>query len=193
MLINYSDVSDSDLIKLIRNNDGDALNFILDKYKPLVKYKARMFFLTGGETDDLIQEGMIGLFNAIRTFEKTDNNTFKTFAEVCITNQIKSALRNSTRQKHNSLNFFVPLEDFNEILESTDNEPLGVILSKETYNDLTKNIYSELTKLEQIVLENYLNGKSRLEIAEIIGKNEKSVSNSLSRIRKKLENIKEDL
>ncbi len=193
MLINYSDVSDNTLLDAIKNNDNEALNFILDKYKPLVKYKARMFFLAGGDTDDLIQEGMIGLFNAIRTFIKSDNNTFKTYAEVCISNQIKSALRNSTRQKHNSLNFFVPIEDFNEILQSKDSEPLDVLLSKETYDNLTKNIYSELTKLEKIVLENYLSGKNRLEIAQISDKNEKAVSNSLSRIRKKLENIKEDL
>ncbi len=193
MPTDYNESSDNDLIEAIKNNDNEALNFILDKYKPLVKYKARMYFLAGGDTDDLIQEGMIGLFNAIRTFVKSENNTFKTYAEVCITNQIKSALRNSTRQKHNSLNFSVPIYDFNEILESEGSEPLGVILSKETYDNLTKNIYRELTKLEQIVLENYLGGKSRLEIANIIGKNEKSVSNSLSRIRKKLENIKEEL
>ncbi len=185
MSVNYDVLSDDDLIEKIRNSDNDALNFLLNKYKPLVKIKARMFFLIGGDTDDLIQEGMIGLFSAVKKYEKSSNNSFKTFAEVCISNQIKSALRNNNRLKHSSLNDSVSLESL-EIEFSIDTDtPLNKLISREDFINLTGKINELLTDFEKKVLILYLNGYKRTQIAHKLKKDNKSISNCLSRIKKK--------
>ncbi len=187
MYSKYNSLSDDELCKLINNDDENALNFLLTKYKPLVTIKSHVYFLIGGDSDDIVQEGMIGLFKAIRTYKPSQNNTFKTYAEVCIDNQIKSALRNSNRQKHSSLNQSIPIDSFNETLESRNFGPLDILLYKENYDTILAKIDNELTTLEKKVYNYYIDGKGRKEIAELVNKNEKSISNSLSRIRKKIE------
>ncbi len=189
MYSKYQKLSDNDLCELINNNDENALNFLLNKYKPLVTIKSHVYFLIGGDSDDVAQEGMIGLFKAIRTYKPSQNNTFKTYAEVCIDNQIKSALRNNNRQKHSTLNTSVPIDVFNETLESKSFGPLDILLYKENYDDILAKINNELTPLEKKVYHYYIDGKGRKEIADLVNKNEKAVSNTLSRIRKKIENL----
>ncbi len=191
MCINYENSTDDELLLLIKDLNNNALNFLLSRYKPLVGAKARMYFLIGGDNDDLIQEGMIGLFNAINNFDALQNVKFKTFAETCIENQIKSALRNSTRLKHSTLNSSIPIDESIEALSQDIDSPLNVILSKENYSSLVDAINVVLTDFEKLVLNEYLNGKNHKEISKIVNKDNKAISNCLSRIRNKVKKIGE--
>ena len=192
----YQKLADEELIQKLREGDERIMDYILEKYKPLVLRKANAMFLIGGDTDDLIQEGMIGLFKAIRDYSPDKAASFSTFASVCIRRQIQNAITNSNRKKHVPLNSYVSLymnseEGDNFMLEerlstSREEDPEKLLIAREQIEDRNARIKKELSKLEQQVLKLYLQGLSYEEIAEQLGKTEKSIDNALQRIRGKL-------
>ena len=168
------------------------------KYKNFVRVKAKSYFLIGADREDIIQEGMIGLYKAIRDFDETKAHSFRSFAEVCITRQIITAIKTATRQKHIPLNTYVSLSKpiYDEesertlldiITASMVTNPEELIISKEELKNIEDKINKLLSELEQEVLGLYLNGKSYQEIADIIGKEPKSIDNALQRVKRKLE------
>ena len=192
----YSKYSDEELIQRLRAGETGIADYLIEKYKYLVRRKARAMFLIGGDTDDLIQEGMIGLFKAIRDYSPDKAASFSTFASVCIRRQIQNAITNSNRKKHVPLNSYVSLymnseEGDNFMLEerlstSREEDPEKLLIAREQIEDRNARIKKELSKLEQQVLKLYLQGLSYEEIAEQLGKTEKSIDNALQRIRGKL-------
>ncbi len=199
----YETINDEDLISKIRLGDLQAQNYLLDKYKNLVNIKAKKFFLIGGETDDMVQEGMIGLYKAIKSFDNDKNNTFKTFANLCIDRQLITAIKTSNRQKHIPLNSSFSLNDaaFNEnddtqIIDVLDTkyveDPLDTIAKKEYFSQIELKIDESLSKMEKKVLKLYINGNSYIEIAEKLDSTPKSIDNAIQRIRKKAIKIIEE-
>ena len=192
-------MSDEELVKLIKEGKENAEEELFDRYKPLVSRVARSFFLVGAELDDLIQEGMIGLYKACQKFEENSVASFKTFAFLCIKRQIQSAIKQANRQKNKVLNNYVSLDaqggiSINEseeddaifILPSNALLPDEKIIEEEKYKETVEKIKSALSSLELKVLALYLKGNSYQTIAHIVGKNYKSVDNSLHRIKNKL-------
>lgn len=196
---NYlSDLNDEEIIELSRSGDGYATEFLLKKYRNFVRAKSRTYFLIGADKEDIIQEGMIGLYKAIRDYKKDAQASFKSFAELCITRQIITAIKTATRQKHIPLNSYVSLSkpiysDENERLlldvveKRSKLDPEEIMLDKERFKDIENKISQILSKLEWKVLLKYLEGKSYIEIANQINKSEKSIDNALQRIKKKIE------
>lgn len=194
--MDYTKMDDNQILALGRTGDDEAMEFMLQKYGYLVKREVRTVYLIGAETEDLTQEGMIGLFKAIRDYRPEKAAGFATFATLCIRRQIQNAITNSNRKKHVPLNTYVSLymnvEDsdsfmLGERLESARQEdPEKLLLAKEQQKDRKERIRKELSKLEQQVLTLYLQGLSYDAIAEQLGKTEKSVDNALQRIRAKL-------
>ena len=183
---------DEILICRCRQGDRAALDRIMEKYKPLVIKKARSMFLIGGETEDLIQEGMIGLFKAVRDFQPGREATFATFARMCIDRQIYSAIQNSNRQKHLPLNSYVSLNQEDEsspIWELSVENPEEIIIDQETTRDLQQKISDYLSPMENKVLDLYLKGEGYVEIGRILGKSPKSIDNALQRIRAKIREV----
>lgn len=195
---NFENLSDEELVELSVTGDKSATEYILDKYKNFVKAVVRMYFLVGADRDDVVQEGMIGLFKAIRDFDNTKQTSFKSFAEICVRRQVLTAIKNATRQKHMPLNSYISLskpayDDNSEdtlidtltVNESTNPEEL--FIGKENIEILGVKIEENLSKLEKEVLKMYLNGISYQEIASIMGRPPKSIDNALQRVKKKLE------
>jgi len=180
----YGNMADQELMERLRKGESDIMDYLLDKYKPLVKKRARTMYLIGGENDDLIQEGMIGLFKAIRSYRLGQDSSFRTFAELCITRQMYTAVQASNRKKHSPLNTYVSLDMEPGI--SSENNPEEMLIDQENLETRYDEIHRRLSDLEKLVLELYLEGKTYGEIAEIIGKNEKAVDNSIQRLKKKL-------
>ncbi|WP_300279026.1 RNA polymerase sporulation sigma factor SigH [Peptacetobacter sp.] len=187
-----------EIVKRAASGDRIALEYIMSKYKNFVRVKAKSYFLIGADKDDILQEGMIGLYKAIRDFDESKAHSFKAFAEVCITRQIITAIKTATRQKHIPLNTYVSLSKpiYDEESERTlldiitaniVTNPEELIISKEELKNIENKINSLLSSLEQEVLGLYLNGKSYQEIADIIGKEPKSIDNALQRVKRKLE------
>lgn len=190
----YQKLADEELIQKLREGDERIMDYILEKYKPLVLRKANAMFLIGGDTDDLIQEGMIGLFKAVRDFQQDKEASFATFARMCIDRQIYSAIQNSNRQKHQPLNSYVSLnqEDENSpIWELSVENPEAIIIDQENTQDLRKRISDYLSPMENRVLDLYLKGKGYVEIAGILNKSPKSIDNALQRIRAKIREVLE--
>ena len=192
----YEDLSDEELIEKIRLGDSEAQNFLLDKYKNLVNMKANRFFLIGGENDDVLQEGMIGLFKAIQSFDQEKNNSFKTFANLCIERQLISAIKTSNRQKHLPLNssFSLNTSAFDEnddtsVLEVLDakfvEDPLDTITKREYIEFVENKIDKNLSGFEKQVLSRYIQGESYVDIANKLNSPVKSIDNAIQRIRKK--------
>ena len=168
--------------------DSNALDSLLTEYKPFVCSIARRYFLMGAELDDLIQEGMIGLYKAIQSYSQEKNASFKTFANLCINSQIKSAIRSAGRNKNKMLNE-VMLEDNEDLMYlviSKEPNPEDRMISKENFATMKNEINSKLSLLEKQILKQYLLGKSYDEIAKTLCLDKKSVDNGLNRIRKKL-------
>ena len=191
----YQKLSDEELIKRLRLGDEKIMDFVLDKYKPLVRKKANAMFLIGGDTDDLIQEGMIGLFKAIRDFKEEKEASFFSFAQLCITRQIYSAVEASNRKKHAPLNSYVsfysetseegqPLAEFLES-ERTDN-PEQRMIEQESFEQFLGKVRGSLSKMECAVLDEYLSGLNYQQIAEKRGKSPKTIDNALQRIKTKI-------
>jgi len=196
--LDFSQYTDEELIKLSKEGNGYATEFLLDKYRNFVRSRSRTYFLIGADREDIIQEGMIGLYKAIRDFKPEANAGFKSFAELCITRQIITAIKTATRQKHIPLNSYISLsspvydEDndtllLDTVIERKKQNPEEIMLSKERFISIEEKISEILSKLEWLVLSQYLEGKSYTEIAACIGKSEKSIDNALQRIKKKIE------
>jgi RNA polymerase sporulation-specific sigma factor len=198
--INCRNYDDEELIYLANQGDLLAEECLINKYKKLVKIKARSYFLIGADTEDIIQEGMIGLYKAVRNYQFKKLSSFKAFAELCITRQIITAIKSATRQKHIPLNSYISLNRpiYNEdsdrtLLDIVDNisinDPQDLFLNGEKLNNLKVRIKKILSDLERDVLESYLDAKSYQEIAADLGRHVKSIDNALQRIKRKLELI----
>ena len=192
----YNDIPDEQLIKQIRMGDNNAQNYLLEKYKSLVNMKANRFFLVGAEDDDMVQEGMIGLFKAIQSFDLEKNNSFKTFANLCIERQLITAIKTSNRQKHMPLNssFSLNLSAYDEnddttvmeILDTnTAEDPLDTITKREYIEFVENKIDKKLSGFEKQVLSRYIQGESYVDIANKLNSPVKSIDNAIQRIRKK--------
>ena len=196
----YENLSEEDLVELAQDGDKDAEIKIFQKYRRYIKAKARIYFLIGGDYNDIEQEGLLGLYSAIRGYKKDKEYAFKTFAEVCITRQILTAIKTATRQKHLPLNSYISLNKviyaeesdkttlIDAIEEINSNNPEDIIIGKESYKNLESKIISKLSDLELRILRLYIKGKTYYEIGNIINKDKKSVDNALQRIKKKIMN-----
>lgn len=185
----YESCSDEELIRRLRQGEKEISDYLMEKYKELVRKRARAMYLIGGETDDLIQEGMIGLFKAVQDYRPDRESSFRTFAALCIDRQLYTAVKNSTRQKHIPLNSYVSLSEEEEsgTLEGLWSEnPEALIIDRETTGILEKEISKALSPMENEVLSYYLRGYGYVQIAEWMGKKPKSVDNALQRIRGKI-------
>jgi len=199
MTESYAAMSDEALISRIRtDHDAKAQDFLLDRYKEFVKIKASRYFLIGAEREDMVQEGMIGLFKAIRDFREDQQTSFKVFAELCVNRQIISAIKGANRQKHRPLNSYVSLDKpvYDDGKERTLMDMLGgsrsvdpehLVLDQEEFADIEKNVLSMLSALEWKVLCRYLESKSYQEISREMGSSTKSIDNALQRVKRKLE------
>lgn len=176
----------------------EAEEYLLDKYKPLVKSKSRTYFLIGADSEDIIQEGMIGLYKAIRDYEKGKNASFRSFAELCVTRQMITAIKAANRQKHQPLNSYVSLnkpvfedesqETYLDLLQEGEQfNPEALLIGQENKTVLENHMVKALSRFEVRVLLLYLQGRSYFEIADLLDKPEKSIDNALQRIKKKLE------
>jgi len=190
--------SDEDIVSEAKDGNSIALEFLINKYKNFVKAKARSYFLIGADREDIIQEGMIGLYKAIRDFRGDKLSSFRAFAELCITRQIITAIKTATRQKHIPLNSYVSLnkpiydEDSDrtllDVLSGTKiTDPEELMINREEYNDIEYKMGEILSDLEWKVLTLYLEGKSYQEIAEDLERHVKSIDNALQRVKRKLE------
>ena len=181
-----------------RDGDGAALEYLLNKYKNFVRTKARSYFLIGADHEDIVQEGMIGLYKAIRDFKEDRLSSFRAFAELCITRQIITAIKTATRQKHIPLNSYISLnrpiyeEDSDRTLldvitEDVPSNPEEMLIDREDLSVIEGRIGAMLSDLEKQVLVRYIEGKSYVEISEEMNRLVKSVDNALQRIKRKLQ------
>ena len=200
----YAELSDEEIVALCRTGDSVAVEFLLNKYKNFVRSKARSYFLIGADHEDIVQEGMIGLYKAIRDFRPEKLSSFRAFAELCITRQIITAIKTATRQKHIPLNSYVslnkPLYDdesdrtlMDVCAEGHSANPEEMLISQEDLAGIHQRIDEVLSGLEQEVLSAYLAGKSYQQIADNLGRHVKSIDNALQRVKRKLEKYLEDL
>ncbi len=202
MLDSFDVLEDEYVVDLARDGDNEALEYLIHKYKNFVRAKARSYFLIGADREDIIQEGMIGLYKAIRDFRYDKLASFRAFAELCITRQIITAIKTATRQKHIPLNSYVSLnkpiydEDSDRTLldvitgtKMTDPEEL--IISREEFYDIEEKMGEILSALEWQVLMSYLDGKTYQEIAVELERHVKSIDNALQRVKRKLEHYLE--
>lgn len=191
------DLSDEELISRYREGDADCLDELISRYKGKVRAKARCYFLTGGEQEDLVQEGMIGLFKAIRDYQPGKSTHFKSFANLCVSRQLASALKSSNRYKHIPLNSYVSFyQSFNEdfelkdVLEASELSPEQIVICKEDADDLEASINARLSNLEKRVLYKYIQGMPYEQIAKELLISKKTIDNALQRIKRKLSNQK---
>ena len=193
----YKALSDEELVHLAQNGDKNASEYITVKYMPYVRNKSRSYFLIGGEVEDIMQEGLIGLYEAIKDFSCNKQASFKTFMDICVTRQIMTALKAATRQKHIPLNTYVSLnkpvfvEDTNKsymdmLVTSKVDDPESLYIDGEKTEEISKEIRKSLSDFEYRVLKLYLQGASYLKIANVLKKEEKAIDNAIQRIRKKL-------
>ena len=201
--VRYSEMTDEEIVVLCHNGDSLSEEYLLNKYKNFVRSKARSYFLIGADHEDIVQEGMIGLYKAIRDFKQEKLSSFRAFAELCITRQIITAIKTATRQKHIPLNSYVslnkPLYDeesdrtlLDILMEGTTSNPEDMIINQENLGNIHQKINEVLSGLEQEVLAAYLDGKSYQEIAEALGRHVKSIDNALQRVKRKLEKYLEE-
>ena len=183
----YEMLTDEKLIEELRGGDSAITDFIMNKYKPMVRKKARAMFLLGGENEDLIQEGMIGLFKAIRDYETRQGTSFASFAELCVSRQMYSAIEASQRKKHLPLNSYVSL--YEESVEEGKKVPLIDTIEKEFTEIFSERLKENLSTLENHVLELHLMGTDYRKIAELLGKSPKAVDNALQRIKSKAQKL----
>lgn len=199
----FSAMEDEKVIESARSGNSEALDFILNKYKPLVKSKSRAYFLIGADNEDIIQEGMIGLYKAVRDFNPEKHASFRAFADLCVNRQIITAIKAATRQKHQPLNNYVSLnkpaydddsqETYMDSIKGAENtNPETMFIGREARAGIEKHLEKNLSSFENTVLSLYLDGKSYSEISKITQKSEKSIDNALQRVKKKLEKYLEE-
>ncbi|WP_420806801.1 RNA polymerase sporulation sigma factor SigH [Abyssisolibacter fermentans] len=194
----FNVMTDEEIVEYAKDGDNEALEYLIKKYKNFVKSKARSYFLIGADKEDIIQEGMIGLYKAIRDFKQDKLSSFRAFAELCITRQIITAIKTATRQKHIPLNSYISLNKpiYDEESDRTlmdvlsgvkITDPEELIISREELNNIENKIGEILSGLEWEVLTSYLQGKSYQEIAVELDRHVKSIDNALQRVKRKLE------
>ena len=200
----YSKISDEEIIKLIKLGDNKALDFIMEKYKDVVNIKVSKYFIVGAEREDIVQEGLIGLYKAVKSFDSEKDNSFKTFANLCIERQLITAIKTSNRQKHMPLNSYLSLnmsayedEEADSVIDVFDSntieDPLETITKKEYYVEIENAIDRSLSDFEKKVLNRFAKGESYIQIADRLNTPVKSVDNEIQRIRKKaIRNIVEE-
>lgn len=195
---NFINLTDEQIISLIKQGNEEALAYLLEKYKDIVNMRVNKYFMIGAEREDVIQEGMIGLFKAIKSFNPEKQNSFKSFANICIERQLITAIKTSNRQKHMPLNSYLSLntsayenndENGTELIEIFNNktveDPLETIMKKEYYDNIESAVNKNLSKFEKRVLDRFLKGESYVKIAQNLEAPVKSVDNAIQRIRKK--------
>ncbi|MBH5320816.1 RNA polymerase sporulation sigma factor SigH [Paenibacillus sp. GSMTC-2017] len=196
--LEYESSTDEDIVEAVRNGDSMALEYLINKYKNFVRAKARSYFLIGADREDIVQEGMIGLYKAIRDFKGDKLASFKAFAELCITRQIITAIKTATRQKHIPLNSYVSLDKpiydedsdrtlLDVICGTRVSDPEELIINQEEFSGLEDKMSEILSDLERKVLMLYLDGRSYQEIAVDLKRHVKSIDNALQRVKRKLE------
>jgi len=197
-LLRDNDMNDEDIVRMAKEGNVLASEYIINQYKGFVVSKARTYFLIGADRDDIIQEGMIGLYKAVRDYDVDKAASFKYFAEICITRQIITAIKTATRQKHIPLNSYVSLDKpiyieesertLLDVIEGTKTlDPVQEFMIQEKMEDMETRIYGILSDLEAQVLRAYIEGKTYEEIAEELIRDEKSIDNALQRVKKKVE------
>ena len=194
----YESLKDEELITLFRDGDQEAMEMLLNKYKEMVLRKAKSMYILGGDSDDLIQEGMLGLFKAVRDYDCGRDASFRTFAQLCVTRQLYTAVKASSRKTHLPLNTAISLsrpmredgeeeEEFLDCLEAdASSNPEVYLIGQEEMERLEEKIEKELSAFEKQVLELHLTGMGYVEIAHVLNRDEKSTDNALQRIRAKL-------
>ena len=199
----FDQLIDEDIILEIKTNcDNQALDYLINKYRPFVRAKTRTYFLIGADSEDIVQEGMIGLYKAIRDFRNDKLSSFRAFAELCVTRQIITAIKTATRQKHIPLNSYIsinkPIYDEESDRTLLDvlpggqvSDPEELVISQEEYIDIEAKMEDILSDLEWKVLMSYLDGKSYQEIAVDLNRHVKSIDNALQRVKRKLEKYME--
>lgn len=194
----FERLDDEEVVEFAREGEEAALEYLIDKYRNFVRAKARSYFLIGADREDIIQEGMIGLYKAIRDFRAEKLASFRAFAELCITRQMITAIKTATRQKHIPLNSYVslnkPMYDeesdrtlMDVLAGSRISDPEELVISQEEFNDIESKMNGFLSPLEWQVLMSYLEGKSYQEIADDLSRHVKSIDNALQRVKRKLE------
>ena len=200
----YENMTDEKLIEIIKTEDPQALDCLIERYNDVVNMKANKFFMIGSEREDMVQEGMIGLYKAVKSYNTEKQNSFKTFANLCIERQLITAVKNSNRQKHIPLNSSLSLnasayeeDDDTTVMEVLDTkiaeDPLDIITKKEYFNSIETKIDESLSKFEKQVLEHYKQGESYATIATNLNSKVKSVDTAIQRIRKKALKIKNNV
>lgn len=196
----YACATDEELIDRLRQGEEAIMEYICTKYKEIVRHKARSMYILGGETEDLIQEGMVGLFKAVRDYDSGRDASFATFADLCVSRQMYTAVQASRRKKHAPLNTYVSLYGerkemeegtaLQEILSTGQgSDPESLFLDKERMEYLEGEIQRELSTFEKQVLDLYLTGMTYSQIAKVLGKEEKSTDNALQRVKSKMKKI----
>ena len=194
----FDGMTDEQIVLEVQKGDKQALSYLMNKYKELVNIKVSKYFMVGAERDDIVQEGLIGLFKAIKMFKKDKNNSFKSFANMCIERQLITAIKSSTRQKHMPLNSYLSLnasaydneeengiELINTLNDKMVEDPLETVMKKEYYKQIESSIEKSLSTFEKQVLDGYVKGYSYITIAKQLNSPVKSVDNAIQRIRKK--------
>lgn len=199
-IMEFEKMSENDIINLAQKRENAAMEYLLEKYKPLVRQKTRKLFLIDGDKDDLIQEGMIGLFKAVRDYQVGKDAAFRTFADLCISRQLYSAIKKSNRLKNQPLNSYVSIysDEFSDadelagdrtvISSGSDNiaNPEAIMIDRENAIDMQNKMFDKLSKMEREVLKRYLEGMTYQEIAADMEKSPKSIDNALQRIKGKI-------
>ena len=201
----YKDMTDEEILKLIKTKDDEALDYLICKYKDIVNSKVNKYFIIGAEKEDIMQEGLIGLYKAIKDYNSEKQNSFKSFANLCIERQLITAIKSSNRQKHIPLNSSLSLnsgaydeDDDTEVMEildtrKTGEDPLDIVTKKEYFTVVENAIDDSLSDFEKKVLQHYKNGESYAEIAQKLQSKVKSVDTAIQRIRKKAMKIKQKI
>ncbi|MFC4355400.1 RNA polymerase sporulation sigma factor SigH [Chryseomicrobium palamuruense] len=198
----FAVLPDDEILELVHAGNTEALDFLITKYKPLVRMKSKSYFLIGADKEDILQEGMIGLYKAIRDFREEKLTSFRAFAELCITRQIITAIKTATRQKHIPLNSYVSLDKpvydeesertlLDTIASTVVDDPEQLLISQESFDFMEEKMGEMLSDLEQQVLMLYIEGQSYQEISEQLNRHVKSIDNALQRVKRKLERYAE--
>lgn len=197
--IDYINMTDEQLIKLEKKHDEVATDVLIERYRDIVNAKVSKYYIAGAEKDDIIQEGLIGLFKAIKNFDETKQKSFKSFANLCVERQIITAIKGSNRQKHIPLNSYVSLTDNSyensegdeesqllDVISSNETEdPLETVTKNEYYDNVKTTINRSLSNFEKEVLNRYIEGESYIQIAKSLNSPVKSIDNAIQRIRRK--------
>lgn len=196
--LQFGNIDDEQLVEMVHKGDSEALDYLIHKYRQFVRAKARSYFLIGADREDIVQEGMIGLFKAIRDYKDDKSSSFKAFAELCITRQIITAIKTATRQKHIPLNSYVSLDKpvydeesdrtlMDMLTETKSLDPEELIINQEEFDHIEIKMAELLSDLEREVLALYLDGQSYQEISGELNRHVKSIDNALQRVKRKLE------